>query len=1086
MSLNTKSVKECLKSFDFKKLFIEELGWDRHSQNHSILIKENTFYLYSIAQKRGVQIFICNPKNDGYIPEYNIRKKIEKQVRKIAHEHLIIFLNDNKTRQIWQWVKRQPGKAAAYREYSFEKDQSFERLIQKLDTISFTIDEEEGLTLPGVTVRLKDALDRDRVTKQFYENFAKKNEKFLSFIQGITYDRDKEWYSSVMLNRLMFIYFIQKKGFLDNDRNYLRNHLEIMKNEHGTDQFYSFYRYFLLRLFHEGLGKSSRTPELDELLGNIPYLNGGLFQEHLIEKKYDSIKIPDKAFEELFNFFDQYEWYLDDRPLSQGNEINPDVLGYIFEKFINQKEMGAYYTKEDITKYISSNTIIPFIFDSVKSDCNIAFDWKKTIWDLLKEDPDRYIYRSVKKGISIKLPEEISKGIDDCSIRDKWNEKAIEDYALPAESWYETIDRREHYQKIRKKLESGEIHSINDFITYNLDLIQFTQDVIENSEGPELIRSFYKAISDITICDPAVGSGAFLFAALNILEPLYEACLNRMQIFVEEIENKETKFQDFFTIIKKVEEHPNRQYFIFKSIILNNLYGIDIMDEAVEICKLRLFLKLVSVVNNINNIEALPDIDFNIRAGNTLVGFTSKEELEEAITAGQSKQKKFILEEEENTLKKIENLAEQTDEEYCKFRILQNETKINEEGIAKTKKALSEKLKQLENELNVYLATRYKIFNINSDDYQNWIESHKPFHWFVDFYGIMKNGGFDIIIGNPPYIRTSKVQENYTTIGYYSDSCPDVYAWMLERVSQLLNNSGRSGMILPLSLGFGGGFHNIRELIFKEYSKNWFSSFGRIPSALFSHDVRVRNTIHIGLKSNGEQEQYSTRLHRWFEEQRPYLFPCITYSKFNPDLWDLKIPKLNSQDFTDSFEKCLQNFSKTVEEYISNRDTNSVLNFKKTAYNWLSFSKDIPPCFDSNGNKIKQTQFDLINIYNKEFRDPLFMLLNGKLVYIFWIVIGDDFHVAKWMFSSFPMDFSIMENNDVEMIKDLSIELEKRLQDTISYKVNAGRKVGNYNLARSRDITDKSDKIFSKLLGLDEVFEFINLYYYQVVKKDFE
>ena len=84
------------------------------------------------------------------------------------------------------------------------------------------------------------------------------------------------------------------------------------------------------------------------------------------------------------------------------------------------------------------------------------------------------------------------------------------------------------------------------------------------------------------------------------------------------------KFEDFKSTLAKVGAHPNARYFTLKSIILNNLFGVDIMEEAVEICKLRLFLKLAAQVDpdqkheNLG-IEPLPDIDFNIRAGNTLV-----------------------------------------------------------------------------------------------------------------------------------------------------------------------------------------------------------------------------------------------------------------------------------------------------------------------------------------------------------------------------------------------------------------------------------------------------------------------------------
>ena len=113
--------------------------------------------------------------------------------------------------------------------------------------------------------------------------------------------------------------------------------------------------------------------DLKNLLGDVPYLNGGLFDVHELEQHNPKIDIPDEAFERIFGFFDQYEWTLDTRPLRNDKEINPDVLGYIFEKYINQKQMGAYYTKEDITDYISRNTIIPYLFDEAPKKCAVAF-----------------------------------------------------------------------------------------------------------------------------------------------------------------------------------------------------------------------------------------------------------------------------------------------------------------------------------------------------------------------------------------------------------------------------------------------------------------------------------------------------------------------------------------------------------------------------------------------------------------------------------------------------------------------------------------------------------------------------------------
>ena len=102
--------------------------------------------------------------------------------------------------------------------------------------------------------------------------------------------------------------------------------------------FYAFYRDFLCQLFHDGLNTPHHdTPEFIQKFGRIPYLNGGMFDKHELEKKYPDIQIKDKAFEDLFNFFDQWEWHLDTRMTASGKDINPDVLGYIFEQFSRSK-----------------------------------------------------------------------------------------------------------------------------------------------------------------------------------------------------------------------------------------------------------------------------------------------------------------------------------------------------------------------------------------------------------------------------------------------------------------------------------------------------------------------------------------------------------------------------------------------------------------------------------------------------------------------------------------------------------------------------------------------------------------------------
>jgi hypothetical protein len=439
-----------------------------------------------------------------------------------------------------------------------------------------------------------------------------------------------------MLNRLMFIYFIQKKGFLDDDPNYLRERLKRIRQERGGGQFHSFYRLFLRTLFHGGLATplEERDEATRKLLGSIPYLNGGLFEAHALEAEGNTIEIADEAFDAVFAFFDRYDWTLDTRPIARndGREINPDVLGHIFEKYINNKQMGAYYTKEDITDYITRNTVIPWLFQNAAEHDKVAFEPGGPVWRMVAENPDAYIYPSIKKGVRLALPDTIRAGVDDIGARDEWGRVADAEYGLPTETWREVVARRDRYEDLRAKAASGAIVSIEDFITLNLDIGQFALDAIQYAESSDLVRAFWKGISAIKVLDPACGSGAFLFAALNVLHSLYEGCLIRMQEFVEASppsHGDQPAQRDFHEVLERVALHPGRDYFIYKSIIIANLYGVDIMDEAVEICKLRLFLKLAAQLESVDQIEPLPDIDFNIRAGNTLVGYTSKVDIED-------------------------------------------------------------------------------------------------------------------------------------------------------------------------------------------------------------------------------------------------------------------------------------------------------------------------------------------------------------------------------------------------------------------------------------------------------------------------
>ena len=665
--------------------------------------------------------------------------------------------------------------------------------------------------------------------------------------------------------------------------------------------------------------------------------------------------------------------------------------------------------------------------------------------------------------------------------RTGWNRPAPPDYGLPTETWREHVARRQRYEEVRAKLAGGAVTSINDCVTYNLDVEKFAHDAIAGSEGPELVRAFWKALRRVSVLDPTCGSGAFLFAALNVLEPLYTACLDAMRGFLDDLDRSQRphrpeKLSDFRKVLHQVEAHASERYFILKSIIIDNLYGVDIMEEAVEICKLRLFLKLVAQLDTDEQIEPLPDVDFNVRAGNTLVGFTSLEEVKRTLSADLVKQL---------ALPRIEERAEIADRAFRQFRAMQTEHGMDADKFAGAKADLRKRLDELRNELDEYLAGDYGVKVKSRKAYRQWRASHQTFHWFVEFYGIMHRGGFDVVIGNPPYVSAGKVRKSYTVKNLASDTCPDIYAWILERSQDLLGLGGRTGMIVPLSLSFSSAFEPCRQLLFSGYSDNWFASFGRIPSALFSFDVRVRNTLHVALKSKNPATSRTTRLHRWFDAARPMLFETLEYTPFRPSLWRYRIPKLNSVSLAESFERLFDKQGRTLNAVISPRPTPHVLHFKKTAYNWLNFCRKLPPCYDAKERPVPHTQFGCMHFENHQMRQLATLLANGKLMLIFWVAVGDDFHVTRRNFAEFPFSLECLpKNRAIELLRNFP-RLEAAMAEAVQFKQNAGKRVGNYNLAKCRNITDVSDKLFCEALEIGDVWEDIELYYVQTVRTDF-
>ena len=248
------------------------------------------------------------------------------------------------------------------------------------------------------------------------------------------------------------------------------------------------------------------------------------------------------------------------------------------------------------------------------------------------------------------------------------------------------------------------------------------------------------------------------------------------------------KFSDFRGILQEVEKHPNQVYFVLKSIIINNLYGVDIMPEAVEICKLRLLLKLMSVVEPQNSrenmgVEALPDIDFNIRVGNTLVGFATLAQVRESVEKekrGDMVQSLLGFSESSDTVTNLEEQASIIDSAFKQFR--RQQVELGGNITSQQKNDLKKLLRKLTDELDHFLAGAYNIDSARQKKrFKEWKESHQPFHWLAEFYGLLANDGFDVVIGNPAYVEYSLVRQSYSLIGYSTEQCGNLYANVWER-----------------------------------------------------------------------------------------------------------------------------------------------------------------------------------------------------------------------------------------------------------------------------------------------------------------
>ena len=932
MALNFQRTRDLLYNFQFEDLFIEELGWSQPTRKKAIPleVEEKAYEYKCIAEVSGVAVFEVIAA-DGTIPVAKVRTAIHQEITKLKAENLLIFIDETRTRSLWYWVKRE-GNKEFIRDHLYVKGQPGDLFLSKLGSLVIDITEleDDNLSVVKIAYRLQKAFDVERITKQFYKDFQAEHQRFLGYVKGINNDNDRRWYTSVLLNRMMFVYFLQRKKFIDNgDLDYLQNKLEESK-QRGDNLFY---QEFLQVLFFESFAKpeEQRDPSVENLVGKIKYLNGGLFLKHRIEQEYD-VKIADEAFEKLLGLFARYSWNLDDTPEGKDDEINPDVLGYIFEKYINQKAFGAYYTRPQITEYLCDRTIHKLIVDRVNN-----------------------------------------------SISDKY--KQFED--------------------------------INElFLKLDANICRLLiKDILPN----------------LSILDPACGSGAFLIAAMKTLIQVYSAVIGSIKLMGDA--NLQVEIKELEKVYKSLP------YYIKKRIVTDNLYGVDIMEEATEIAKLRIFLALVSSAHDVNELEPLPNIDFNIMAGNSLIGLI-KVDGTAFDTVGNSKQGNLLQSLAANKYKAILEEKNKSIELYKKHAFIPGKENFvsTDEGteqdtrLLNLRKHIDNLNKQSQSKLNTLLLDEFsQHLGIKYEEVQltgkpekrvlkvDDIAALKPFHWGYHFDKVLERGGFDAIITNPPweifkpqgkeffarhnelvtknkmdikvfekeqekllqnpeiadawleyqsqypyvsaYYRSAEQYKNQISVvnGKKAGTDINLYKLFLEQCFNLLRPSGECGIVIPSGIYTDLGAKQLREMLFNQTKVTGLFCFENRKTIFEEVDSRFKFVVLTFTKGGKTTEFPSAFMRHDVQELQ-------------------RFPSQESLPITIDMVRKLSPDSLSVMEFKNEVDV-------RIAEKMLKFPL-LGEKIDDKWNFILSNEFHMTNdshLYHKEYKPGRLPLFTGKL-----------------------------------------------------------------------------------------------------------
>jgi hypothetical protein len=720
------------------RLFCEDLGWgeprgftQRRLQLPSPLSCE--VQAVPVAQMSGLPVY-CVEWPQERLPGVTARRAVQRALSPLSAEHVVCYLTQDGRQLAFTWARRRSDGKIELRTLPYEVGSPARTTIERLAKMAFSPDELGPTGQPSITAvtdKLNRAFDVEAVTKQFFANYRRVfddlRKRLLAQLRADQQCPDAQrWahnYALQLLNRLMFLYFIQRKGWLGGNPHFLRHFWESYKRSGQPRD--SFFSQWLRVLFFEAFnnkfhGGHRHFPEdIRRVLQLAPFLNGGLFRENQLDTAY-AVNPPDEFFEQLFDrfngstpgFLERYNFTIaESTPFDVEVAVDPEMIGKVYESLVNITFEGLTEEDEELTEEDEELTE-----EDLRRRAGIFYTPRVEI--------DLMCRLALVDALSNRLGAEFRPLLYDVVFATDPDEKESADAALTAHN---------------------------------------------------LWSRFNDALRSLTICDPACGSGSFLVGMLLVLDDLQARANQQLGI----------------------EETPYERR---RRIIGNQLYGVDVMDWAVHVAELRLWLQLI-VETEIHPAELqlrplLPNLSFKVRQGDSLVQEIA------GINLGLHRQHLEIPAQLKGKLTQLKGK---------KLRFYQGgehitEAALKHEELQLFREILLHKIHSLQNEIAMlnreiaHLGSQTELPGMatapnsrtpgareaelhakleeKQDDlarFQDALNALKtvqdvPFVWDIAFVEIFEgdSGGFDIVIGNPPYVRQEKIapplerEENYT------------------------------------------------------------------------------------------------------------------------------------------------------------------------------------------------------------------------------------------------------------------------------------------------------------------------------------